>query len=149
MLARCPLAGGGRDEVWVLSDPDLLNNHGLRLGQNAAIADDFLRKTAGEATVLIDLSRDNWFAPDDAPPQRDRTWADLLRFLEPPFLAVWIGAAAVLVLILWRSLRRAGPVLVEVAAGSGKMQAVGARARLMRLTGQDGALLGRWLVAQA
>ena len=149
LLASCPLAGWGEDEqVLILADPDLMNHHGLRLGQNAAIARDFLLQLAGEATVLIDLSRDNWFAPDDAPPQRDRTWADLLRFFEPPFLAVWLGAGALLALVLWRSLRRAGPVLRVDVTGSGKMQSVGARARLMRLTGQDGAMIGDYASAR-
>ncbi|MGL4237350.1 hypothetical protein [Tabrizicola sp.] len=147
LLASCPVAGS-YETVFVLSDPDLLNNHGLRLGQNAAIARDFLAGVAGDGTVLIDYSRDNWFFSTDEPIQRDRTWADLLRFFEPPFLALWLGAGMMLALVLWRSLRRAGPVAHVADAGTGKMQAIQARARLMRLTGQDGAMMGDYAHAR-
>jgi hypothetical protein len=147
LLAYCPLVGS-RSSVLVLSDPDLMNNHGLRLGQNASIASDVLLTEAGDGSVVIDYSRDDWFAEPDAPPQRDRTWADLLRFFEPPFLALWLGAGITLTLVLWRSLRRVGPVTDAVATGISKMQAIRARARLMRLTGQDGALVADYAQAR-
>ena len=147
LLAWCPVAVGG-GKVLILSDPDLLNNHGLRLGQNADIARDVLMSVTDGDSVLIDYSRENWFAEDDAPVLRDRTWADLLRFFEPPFLALWLGAGFMLALVLWRSFRRAGPVIAARATGAVKMQAIGARARLMRLTGQDGAMIGDYARAR-
>lgn len=147
LLASCP-ARGSDGTVLVLSDPDLLNNHGLRLGQNADIARDFLLSVAGEGSIVIDYSRDNWLADTEEPIQRDRSWADLLRFFEPPFLALWLGAALILTLALWRSFRRAGPVLASTGPEGGKLQAIRARARLMRLTGQDGALLGDYATAR-
>ncbi|OZA19798.1 MAG: hypothetical protein B7Y02_00445 [Rhodobacterales bacterium 17-64-5] len=147
LLASCPLRNSARS-VFILSDPDLLNNHGLRLGQNAAIARDFLLSTAGDDVVLIDYSRDNWFATALTSVRRDRTWADLLRFLEPPFRVLWIGAGLMLALTLWRSLRRAGPVQGTPATALDKLQAIRARARLMRLTGQDGALLADYAAAR-
>lgn len=153
LLASCPARGSGKS-VLILSDPDFLNNHGLRLGQNAEIARDFLLSAAGDGSIVIDYSRDNWLGNIDEPVQRDRTWADLLRFFEPPFLALWLGAALILALALWRSFRRAGPVAasssVAVSTGpeGGKLQAIRARARLMRLTGQDGALLGDYATAR-
>lgn len=147
LLASCPVAGRG-ETVLVLSDPDLLNNHGLRLGQNAEIARDFLLSAAGEGSLVIDYSRDNWLASPEAPIERERTWADLLRFFQPPFLALWIGGAVTLVLVLWRSFRRAGPVARAKASGGGKLQAIRARARLMRLTGEDGALLADYAAAR-
>lgn len=140
LLASCPLAGSDQS-VLILSDPDLLNNHGLRLGQNALIAKDFLLASAGDGKVVIDYSRDNWLSYMDEAIQRERTWSDLLRFFEPPFLAIWLGAGLTLALALWRSIRRAGPVVRSGSGGVSKMQAIRARARLMRLTGQDGAML--------
>ena len=147
LLASCPVRASDLS-VFVLSDPDLLNNHGLRLGDNAAIARDFLRSFAGEDVVLIDYSRENWFLADETTVQRDRTWADLLRFFEPPFRVLWIGAGLLLALVLWRSLRRAGPVAAMNGAGLDKLQAIRARARLMRLTGQDGAMLADYAAAR-
>lgn len=147
LLASCPVAGSD-GTVLILSDPDLLNNHGLRLGQNAEIAREFLLSAAGEGSLVIDYSRDNWLASTEEPIQRERTWSDLLRFFQPPFLAIWLGAGITLVLVLWRSFRRAGPVIRRTAAEGGKLLAIRARARLMRLTGQDGALLADYAAAR-
>jgi hypothetical protein len=149
LLAWCPSRyGRAGEKLLILSDPDLLNNHGLRLGQNAAIARDVLLGAAQDATVLIDYSLDDWFTQDDAPVQRERTWADFLRFFEPPFLTLWLGAGALLALGLWRSFRRAEPLMGVGGAASAKMQAIKARARLMRLTGQDGAMIGDYAAAR-
>lgn len=147
LLASCPVAGSDQT-VLVLSDPDFLNNHGLRLGQNAEIARDILLSAADEGSVVIDYSRDNWLADAEEPILRDRTWSDLLRFFQPPFLALWIGALLTLALTLWRSFRRAGPVIPPAATERGKLQAIHARARLMRLTGQDGAMLADYAAAR-
>jgi hypothetical protein len=147
LLASCPVSGSDQS-VLILSDPDLLNNHGLRLGQNAAIARDFFGSLAGAGSVVIDYSRDNWFAETDVPVQRDRSWSDLLRFFQPPFLALWLGAGLMLALALWRSFLRAGPVAKGPDLSMGKLQAIRARARLMRLTGQDGAMLSDYAAAR-
>jgi hypothetical protein len=149
LLARCPiLTWDGPADVLVLSDPDLLNNHGLRLGDNATVARALLGELADGAPVMIDLSSENWLAASEGVFARDRTWADLLRFFEPPFLAVWLALAGLLALALWRSFWRAGPLVPEGAGGGAKAQAIGARARLMRLTGQDGAMLGDYARAR-
>jgi hypothetical protein len=134
--------------VLILSDPDLLNNHGLRLGQNAEFARNFLKPFSESGKVLIDYSLDNWFAATDAPPERARTWDDFLRFFQAPFLALWLGSGLLLCLVLWRSLRREGPVIAAAGTGMGKLLATRARARLMRLTGQDGAMLGDYAEAR-
>lgn len=147
LLASCPVSGSTAT-VMILSDPDLLNNHGLRLGQNAEIARDFLLSAAGEGSLVIDYSSDNWLASPEEPIERERTWSDLLRFFQPPFLALWLGAGVTLALVLWRSFRRAGPVSRGMAAEGGKLLAIRARARLMRLTGQDGALLADYAAAR-
>lgn len=147
LLAECPVRGSGA-RVLILSDPDLLNNHGLRLGQNADIAEDFLLSAAPEGRVILDYSSDNWFADKAEPIRRDRSWADLQRFFAPPFLTLWVGAGLMFALVLWRSLRRAEPVIAADGKDRGKLQAIHARARLMRLTGQDGAMLGDYAAAR-
>lgn len=147
LLASCPVAGSN-GTVLILSDPDMLNNHGLRLGDNALIAREVVTSAAGTGSVVIDYSRENWLASPEEPIARERTWSDLLRFFQPPFLALWLGAGLTLALVLWRSFRRAGPVLRTKAVESGKLLAIRARARLMRLTGQDGALLADYAAAR-
>ncbi|WP_417677497.1 hypothetical protein [Roseibium sp.] len=152
ILAECPLDGGADPKartVLVLSDPDLVNNHGLRLGDNATIALDFLRSKAGKKNIVIDYSQSDWLRDPSAEPKRERSWDDLRRFFGPPFLTLWIGAALVLGLFLWRSALRYGPIRSDAAApGASKNLAVRARARLMRMSGQDGALVGDYAAAR-
>lgn len=156
ILGSCPLPAdaqsdedGARDRVLVLSDPDLLNNHGLRLGDNAQIAADFLSSQTDEGNIVIDYSRISWLRDPFQEPVRERTWADLSRFFGPPFLILWLGAGFLLTLFLWRAALRYGPVLRErTTLGSGKALAIEARARLMRLSGQDGALVHEYAAAR-
>lgn len=153
LLAECALAGAdedaAHDTVLILSDPDLINNHGLRLGDNARIALDFLGATAGNDAIIIDYSRSSWLRDPAAVPERERTWDDLARFFGPPFLTLWLGAAVLLALAIWRGSLRYGPVLSQdQSPGAGKDVAVQARARLMRRSGQDGALTREYAAAR-
>ena len=145
VLGRCPMSGGGPgdDFAWVLSDPDLLNNHGLRLGDNAIIARDVILPLADSGTFMIDYSDQVWLINQFEGVKRDRTWADLKQFFAYPFSVLWVSGAILFGLILWRASARFGPILrrkTEVDAS--KRVANQAAARLMRLTEQDGALLG-------
>ncbi|TYC53671.1 hypothetical protein FMN50_14595 [Rhodobacterales bacterium] len=151
LLGECPTISqdGDLSETLVLSDPDLLNNHGLRLGDNARIILDLVRRNAGEKNVVIDYSRSTWLRDPVSAPTRERTWGDLLRFFSPPFLTLWAGAAILLIMSLWRAALRYGPIVSDLAAtGSGKLTAVRARARLMRLSGQDGDLIREYSAAR-
>ena len=148
LLADCPLAETDMRAL-VLSDPDLLNNHGLRLGDNAQIGQDFIAQQAGDAQVLIDYSSGVWLKDPSENTARERTWADLLRFFEPPFSILWVSAALFMALVLWRSAVRYGPVLdLASSSSASKALAIRARARLLRLTDQDGALLSEYAAAR-
>jgi len=142
LLGRC---GGGNESFWVLSDPDLLNSHGLRLGDNAAIARELLGRLAAGRPVVVDYSTLPWSIEDrPAGPVRDeRRWSDLARFVEPPFAWLWAGFAALAALLLWRAALRFGPPLRPYDDGPRAAREVGiaAKARLLRLTGRDDALL--------
>ncbi|MEP2892664.1 hypothetical protein [Tateyamaria sp.] len=140
ILGACELPSGTK--VFVLSDPDLINNHGLALGDNAFIIKDFIAQTANDQQIIIDYSRKSWLTRDSDEPQRERTWADLKRFLEPPFTLMWVGLAIAVALVLWRAAMRFGPLIATGSGlGASKLMAIGARARLMRLAGRDGALV--------
>lgn len=144
ILGRCPMEEGYDDGyVWVLSDPDLLNNHGLRLGDNAEIAKQVILPMAGERTLMIDYSDRIWLLNQSRGITQDRTWADLLRFFAYPFSVLWISGGILFALILWRASARFGPILRRKSGiDASKRVANQAAARLMRLTEQDGALLG-------
>ncbi len=152
VLAQCPLVDANEDEedsVLVLSDPDLLSNHGLRLGDNASIAREIIAGRAGERNIVLDYSSGVWLTDPFDTVQRDRTWADLLRFFEPPFLTLWLSAMLILALVLWRSGLRYGPVhAAQAKLGASKALAIRARARLLRLTNQDGALLSEYVAVR-
>lgn len=143
ILGRCPMEEGYDDGyVWVLSDPDLLNNHGLRLGDNARIAKEVILPMAGERTFMIDYSDRIWLINQSRGITRDRTWADLLRFFAYPFSVLWVSGGILFALILWRASARFGPILRRKSGvDASKRVANQAAARLMRLTEQDGALV--------
>ena len=150
VLADCPLSGNAKGaRAYILSDPDLLNNHGLVLGDNAVLARDLLGGIKRDGDVVIDYSRTNWLVRADEGPARARTWADLLRFFAPPFTLIWIGAALTFGLMLWRAGLRFGPALPgPVTGAAGQAMAVAARARLMRLSGRAGPLARQYLQAR-
>jgi hypothetical protein len=127
---------------WVLSDPDLMNNHGLSVGDNAALVLAVIRELSGERPVLIDYTDFN-FVVDDTPPPYRRGWADLMRFFGWPFSVIWLGSLGVLVLALWRGGLRFGPpvALFDDRAGASKSVSIAAKARLLRLSGNDSRLL--------
>lgn len=151
VLGDCILRDVGRqDRVFVLSDPDLLNNHGLRLGDNALIAQDFIARQADGKAVLIDYSLQNFLRERfQWRVTRDREWSDLLRFFEYPFSILWVGALILMGLTFWRAGQRFGPLPASVAGPkASKDHAMAAQAKLLRLTGQDGALLREYVPAR-
>lgn len=148
VMGFCPIAGS-EDDTLVLSDPDLLNNHGLRLGDNARIAATLLPQLAQDHRILIDYSQDVWIIKEQGAVARDRSWSDFLRFFEYPFSTIWIGGVILMLITLWRAGVRYGPIIhARTALSARKGQAINARAKLMRMTGQDGALLEDYVTAR-
>ncbi|SFH74045.1 hypothetical protein [Albimonas pacifica] len=150
ILGLCPTElADGEGWVHVLSDPDLLNNHGLRLGDNARIARDLVGRLADGRRVIVDYSLETWLTAERGRGSPARTWADLARFLAFPFSLLWLGAGATLALFVWRGAVRAGPAADgEARRPPSRAAMLGARARLMRLTGQDGALVQAYAQAR-
>lgn len=146
MLIGSCSAGGYR--FWVLTDPDLLNNHGLRLSENALLAQSLITELAGDARVLIDLSTSIFIADDSQPDIR--SWAELARFLTGAFTAGWIGLALVAGVFLWRASVRYGPIirLFEDQPVASKTSSIDATARLLRLSGHDLELLKSHVAAR-
>lgn len=135
----------GEDGFWLLTDPDLLNNHGLTQGDNAAIVAAWVASVADGGAVIVDQAPEYWtvWAPD-AP--RDREWSDLAPLFAPPFSALWLGLGGLAALMIWRGAVRFGAPLPEIDGrpGASRAAAVDATARLLRLSGHDGALLAAW-----
>ena len=143
LLGRCKLSGkDAGTEIWVLSDPDLLSNHGLALGDNARLAAALLPELAGEGRILVDYTRYSWTTLERTE-RPERSWSDLGRFFAYPFTLIWVSVALLFALVLWRSWVRIGAPAREEAEGfeASKRAAIDAKARLLRLAGHDGALL--------
>ncbi|MEM9011647.1 MAG: hypothetical protein AAGE18_10500 [Pseudomonadota bacterium] len=125
-----------------LSDPDLLNNHGLNHADNARIALALGAALAGDGQIVVDYTN-VFLPPRDDSDRPERSWSELLRFFDWPLSLLWIGAGLLLLLSLWRSGIRFGSALrpFEDEIRPTKAVSVGARARLLRLAGADAELL--------
>ncbi|MBU1378493.1 MAG: hypothetical protein KKE02_21235 [Alphaproteobacteria bacterium] len=100
--------------IWVLSDPDLLNNHGLASRDTARVGALILETaTAGERPILFDVTLNGF--------ERGRGMARLM--LEPPWLAATLIAAAAGILMGLHALARFGQ-----PRRTGRAFALGARA---------------------
>lgn len=154
VLARCFLvsrrAGGVSAEALVLADPDLLNTHGLRLGENAVIARTVLTELAAGGDILIDRSTGLWTLPEERPVVRERTWADLARFFDAPFRLLWVLLAIGTVLVLWRAWLRFGAArpFAEDGPPAARAASVGAEVRLLRAAGDRRALVRSYVEAR-
>lgn len=142
ILGWCNVGHG----YWLLSDPDLLNSHGLRLGDNAEIARTVLGRLARGRPIIVDYSTFVWTiadTPGGSKAEPPRSWSDLARFFAPPLTYAWIAFATLAALVLWRASVRGGPVQRRFDDGmrAAKEVSIAAKARLLRLTGHDDALL--------
>lgn len=140
LLGRCSDWG---TTYWLLSDPDLLDNHGLTQGDNAGVALFQLPKLAAGGPILIDLTTRIWtFTTLEAP---QRGWADLARFFDFPFSIIWAGLAVLAAIVLWRAWWRFGPIDREsdetTAPRASREVSIDVKARLLRLTGHDAAIV--------
>lgn len=129
---------------WLLSDPDLLSNHGLGLGGNAETARRLVRHLKQDGPVIIDVSTSIYAVdPSDLVDHRKRTWEDFLRLFAWPFSVIWVAFFFVAALVLWRAVVRGGPVKTppsDQPRGS-RSVSIDAKARLLRLSGHDTALM--------
>ena len=111
LLARCRM---GETTFHLLSDPDLVNNAGLGVGENAAFATALVASLApGAGPVLVDLVPNATFRrePTQRRDRRSRSFSDLSRFFAWPFGLAWGALALLVALGLWRAALRFGPVI--------------------------------------
>lgn len=145
LLGDCEGPNGTR--MWLLTDPDILNNHGLGNAQNgqAALAIvTMVRREGPPAQTVVDISNQRWVVdrdPFDA--HYERRWDDFARMFVWPFTMIWIGFFAVGALVLWRAVVRYGPLarLYSDEPQAAKTVSISAKARLLRLANHDEALL--------
>lgn len=136
-LIRCEQGTllGRIGSVWVLSDPDLIANHGLHLGDNSALV----------LAMLQRLRKPGAFAYDETMHghRRDPTiWTAMGEF---PLVLVPAHLLLMLAFTLWIAHRRFGsPVPVPGPIGAGKAFLIDNIAALLRRGGHHGPSLRRY-----
>ena len=149
LLISCAQEDAG--PVHYLSDPDLLNNHGLTVGQNAealAALVRLLQSSPGQPVYLDPLAADHTtYDGGDERVDYERSADDLWRFFKSPLGEIWAMLAILLALFLWRGSRRFGPVRDprDETPERSRREAIATRARLIRMTGQDGAMVADYV----
>lgn len=133
--------------VYFVADPDLMNNHGLAVADNAAFVATFLQHLLKEdkRPVYIDRSPDlltttDW---DTERQDYDRGFAEFARLFDYPFSMLWAILLITLAALYWRGAKRFGPLAIDnpQAREHSKRAAISAQARLLRLSGNDGRMV--------
>jgi hypothetical protein len=124
--------------VYVVSEPDLLNNHGLAdqgVATQAMALIKGLRR--GDGPVWMDVTLDGLGRKPN-----------LLRALmEPPFLGATLCLAIAALLVCARALARFGAPVTAAPSGRGKRALVAGTAQLVRIMHREGAMAPRYVTA--
>jgi hypothetical protein len=127
----------GDGPLYVLSDPDLLSNVGVKDSRQAAAALamlDWLNST-GASSIGFDVTL-NGFGHSQSP---------LKLAFTPPFLAMTLTLTVVLLLVGWHAFGRFGPIRPRARAiALGKAVLVENSAKLIRRAGRETDLGGRY-----
>lgn len=128
--------GGGN--LYVLSDPDLINNHGMgdeRQARAALALLDYLNSTDSDG-VLFDVTANGL----------GRSKSPLKLAFDPPFLGVTLTIFVAMLLAGWQALNRFGPISRrERALAFGKQALVDNSAALIRKAGREAHLGSRYV----
>lgn len=133
VLAKVPTAA----QLYVLSDPDLLNNHAMgseRQARAALALLDYVNST-GAKSVLFDVTTNGL----------GRSRSPLRLAFDVPFLGVTLTIFAAMMLAAWQALVRFGPIRRrERAIAFGKLALVANTAALIRKARRETHLGGRY-----
>jgi hypothetical protein len=126
----------GRSTIYILSDPDLLNNHGLDNGNNGALILGIVNRLRGEGSVSIDFGIYRNISAKSM-------WR---RMVEPPLLGISALLLASLALLMWHaSVRYGQPLSVPLPLDRGKLALIANSAALFQTRAHSHDLLERYL----
>ena len=140
--------------VYFVSDPDLMNNHGLGIADHADFVPAFLSalRRGADLPVYVDISPDllTSIDRDDERQEYERGGAEFARFFDYPFTVFWAALLIVLASLFWRGSVRFGAVKSPDPAGgeTARRAVVSAKARLLRLSGSDGRMVADFVRSQ-
>jgi hypothetical protein len=129
----------GRDRtIWVLSDPDLISNHGLARDANATLAVELIRRLRGvDGVVVFDETVHGYLAKPLSP---------FLLLFSFPFVVATLQGLIALALLLWATMGRFGapqPVPPPLSAGRGGL--LQNMAKLIELNGHQQIMVRRYV----
>ena len=131
----------GKRKLWVLSDPDVLANHGLGADgkRNAVFAVALIDKLRGGGPVIFDETIHGYVW------QKPAKWRFIFEF---PNVIVTLQAVLAVLLLLWATMGRFGPPEPEAAAlTAGKHRLIDNVARLMAFAGYQKHMIRRYVEA--
>jgi len=135
LLAEMATHSGGR--LFVLSDPDLIANHGLARGDNAGRALGLLSRIPGAGqTVVVDETLHGF-------EQTPSLWRELFVF---PLLSATLQGLLALLMLVWSGLGRFGaPMPTSSTHASGRALLIENTAALLGSAGHSAHSLARYL----
>ena len=123
--------------LWVLSDPDLISNQGLKHGDNAVIAVGMVQQLLPKGGSVIVDEVIHGFR------REPNVWRALFEF---PIIIITINAVGAVAVLLWAATGRFGsPAPVEPPLKAGKTTLIGNAAGLLLFGGHTAEILGRYL----
>src|SRR6185312_7736086 len=123
--------------LWVLSDPDLISNQGLKHGDNAVIAVGMVQQLLPKGGSIIVDEVIHGFR------REPNVWRALFEF---PIIIITINAVGAVAVLLWAATGRFGsPAPVEPPLKAGKTTLIGNAAGLLLFGGHTAEILGRYL----
>jgi hypothetical protein len=125
--------------IWVLSDPDVISNHGLARAGNAALAVAMItRLRSGSGSVVFDETI-HGFVTEPANP--------ILLLFRFPFVMATIQAAIAIALLLWATLGRFGtPQPAPPPLSAGRQGLLENIAKLIEFTGHQEVMVRRYVL---
>jgi hypothetical protein len=125
--------------VWVLADPDFIDNHGLAHAGNAALAVAVIQRLRGRSGHVVFDETIHGFVTEPASP--------VLLLFRFPFVMATIQAAIAIALLLWATLGRFGaPQPSPPATGAGRQALLLNIAKLVEFTGHQEVMVKRYVV---
>ena len=130
----------GQQRLWVLSDPDVIANHGLSKGGNVALAFAIFNALRGSGGSIVFDEAVHGYAFDAANP--------LSVLFRAPFVFVVIQAAFAAILLLWAAMTRFGaPEALPPALAAGRQGLLRNAAGLLEFAGRQQIIVERYVQA--
>ncbi|HLH94527.1 MAG TPA: DUF4350 domain-containing protein [Xanthobacteraceae bacterium] len=131
------ISGSGR-KIWVLADPDVINNHGLSHPENAALAVALIKALrSGEGNVVFDETVHGFTV---------RTANALQLLFRFPFVVATIQGLLAVLLLMWATLGRFGaPRSAPPTLSAGREGLLQNMAKLVEFTGHQDMMVKRYV----